>query len=51
MDDGARLSGFLLWDSSYAEFKFRNEFWPDYSKDMLLEDLKVYLQRNRRKGK
>ncbi len=51
MDDGARLSGFLLWDSSYAEFKFRNELWPDYNKEMLLEDLKEYLTRNRRKGK
>ena len=51
MDDGARLSGFLLWDSSYAEFKFRNDFWPDYSKEMLLDDLKEYLLRNRRKGK
>jgi len=51
MDDGARLSGFLLWDSSYAEFKFRNELWPDYNEKMLLDDLKEYLTRNRRKGK
>ena len=51
MDDGARLSGFLLWDSSYAEFKFRNDLWPDYNEKMLLEDLKEYLLRNRRKGK
>ena len=50
MDDGARISGFLLWDASYAEFKFRNELWPDYSIDMLEEDLKDYAQRNRRKG-
>ena len=51
MEDGARLSGFLLWDSSYAEFKFRSELWPDYNKKMLLVDLKDYLNRNRRKGK
>jgi undecaprenyl diphosphate synthase len=51
MNDGARLSGFLLWDSSYAEFKFRNDLWPDYSKEMLLDDLKEYLKRNRRKGR
>lgn len=51
MDDGARISGFLLWDASYAEFKFRNDFWPDYSIKMLEEDLKDYAQRNRRKGK
>ena len=51
MDDGARISGFLLWDASYAEFKFRNEFWPDYSEELLLEDLKDFVRRNRRKGK
>jgi len=52
MEDGeSRLSGFLLWDSSYAEFKFRSELWPDYDEQMLLEDLKDYLRRNRRKGK
>lgn len=51
MEDGARISGFLLWDSSYAEFKFRNEYWPDYNKDMLIEDMKDYLQRKRRHGK
>lgn len=50
MDDGARISGFLLWDSSYAEFRFRNDLWPDYDKKMLLEDLKIYISRNRRKG-
>lgn len=50
MEDGARISGFLLWDSSYAEFRFRKELWPDYNKDMLLEDLKEYIRRNRRKG-
>jgi tritrans,polycis-undecaprenyl-diphosphate synthase [geranylgeranyl-diphosphate specific] len=51
MEDGARLSGFLLWDSSYAEFKFRNEYWPEYSEEMLVSDLKEYVERNRRKGK
>lgn len=51
MDDGARISGFLLWDASYAEFKFRNEFWPDYNEELLLEDLEDFINRNRRKGK
>ncbi|MBA7573850.1 Decaprenyl diphosphate synthase [subsurface metagenome] len=50
MEDGARISGFLLWDSSYAEFRFRKELWPDYNEEMLLEDLKEYVRRNRRKG-
>ena len=51
MDDGARISGFLLWDSSYAEFRFRNELWPDYNEGMVLEDIKEFIRRNRRKGK
>ncbi len=51
MSDGARISGFLLWDASYAEFKFRTDLWPDYNKEMIIEDIKDYLKRNRRKGK
>lgn len=51
MEDGARISGFLLWDASYAEFKFRTDLWPDYNKEMIIEDIKDYLERNRRKGK
>ncbi len=50
MEDGARISGFLLWDSSYAEFKFRNEYWPDYNKEMVIKDLEDYIKRNRRLG-
>jgi len=51
MEDGARISGFLLWDASYAEFKFRTDLWPDYNKEMVLEDIQDYSNRNRRKGK
>ena len=51
MEDGARISGFLLWDASYAEFKFRSDLWPDYSKEMVIEDLIDFSNRNRRKGK
>lgn len=51
MEDGARISGFLLWDASYAEFKFRTDLWPDYNKEMIIEDIKDYLKRSRRKGK
>ena len=50
MEDGARISGFLLWDASYAEFRFREDLWPDYNEVMILEDLKEYISRNRRKG-
>ncbi|MBN1213848.1 MAG: di-trans,poly-cis-decaprenylcistransferase [Candidatus Lokiarchaeota archaeon] len=51
MNDGARISGFLLWDASYSEFKFRNEYWPQYNEDLLYQDLQEYALRNRRKGK
>ena len=50
MEDGARISGFLLWDASYAEFKFRKDFWPDYDKAMMIEDLIDFVNRKRRKG-
>lgn len=51
MEDGARISGFLLWDASYAEFKFRDDYWPDYNEEMLVEDIREYLRRARRRGK
>jgi tritrans,polycis-undecaprenyl-diphosphate synthase [geranylgeranyl-diphosphate specific] len=50
MNDGMRLSGFLLWDIAYAEFRFRNELWPDYNAEFLLDDLKEFITRHRRKG-
>ncbi len=51
MKKARRLSGFMLWDSSYAEFKFRKEYWPDYNKEMFEQDLKEYSERHRRFGK
>ena len=33
-----------------AEYRFRTELWPDYTEQMLLEDLKEFIKRNRRKG-
>ncbi|TXT65198.1 MAG: Tritrans,polycis-undecaprenyl-diphosphate synthase (geranylgeranyl-diphosphate specific) [Promethearchaeota archaeon] len=51
MEDGARISGFCLWDASYAEFKFRNEYWPQYSAELLVSDLEEFIERNRRRGK
>jgi len=51
MEDGARISGFLLWDASYAEFRFRDDYWPDYNEEMLIEDIREYLRRTRRRGK
>ncbi len=51
MTDGARISGFLLWDVSYAEFKFREDYWPDYNEQMMVEDILEFIDRDRRKGK
>lgn len=51
MKDGKRISGFLLWDASYAEFRFRDDFWPDYNEEMLIKDIREYLRRTRRLGK
>ena len=51
MKDAQRLSGFMLWDSSYAEFKFRTDYWPDYNEEMFNQDLEEYASRHRRFGK
>ena len=51
MDREKRLSGFLLWDSSYSEFMFKSTLWPDYSTENLAEDIKEFSQRTRRFGK
>jgi tritrans,polycis-undecaprenyl-diphosphate synthase [geranylgeranyl-diphosphate specific] len=46
-----RLSGFLLWDTSYAEMIFKEETWPEYTPDMFEEDLEEFRRRKRRFGK
>ncbi len=45
-----RLSNFLLWQLSYAEFIFIDTFWPDCDKDFLINMIKEYQNRNRRYG-
>jgi len=45
-----RLSGFLLWQSAYAELFFINKYWPDFNKADLTKVLKEYDQRQRRYG-
>ncbi|MCD6547266.1 MAG: di-trans,poly-cis-decaprenylcistransferase [Nanoarchaeota archaeon] len=49
--DEKRISGFLLWDISYAELIFRKETWPEYTPKMFEDDLKEYEKRKRRFGK
>ncbi len=46
-----RLSGFMLWDSSYAELIFRDELWPEYNYKMFRADLDEFKKRKRRFGK
>ena len=46
-----RISGFMLWRSSYAEFLFIKKYFPEMSGDDIKEILKEYENRNRRFGK
>jgi undecaprenyl diphosphate synthase len=47
----ARLSNFLLWQSSYAEIYFTDTPWPEFSKESLKKAIAEYQQRQRRFGK
>ena len=45
-----RISNFLLWQISYAEFYVTETFWPDFNKDSIDEAIKAYAKRSRRFG-
>ena len=45
-----RISNYLLWQLAYAEFVFRDELWPDFSREALEESLEEYAARGRRFG-
>jgi len=45
-----RLSGFLLWQSSYSELYFCDSLWPELRKVDFLRALRSYEQRERRFG-
>jgi undecaprenyl diphosphate synthase len=45
-----RLSGFLLWQASYAEFYFSQSLWPEFTPTDFLHALKDYASRVRRFG-
>jgi undecaprenyl diphosphate synthase len=51
MDPDMRLSGFLLWDSSYAEFAFTKTYWPALTEKEVDNIIKQFNARDRRKGK
>jgi undecaprenyl diphosphate synthase len=45
-----RISNYLLWQLAYSEFVFRDELWPDFSRQALAESLSEYAARKRRFG-
>ena len=46
-----RLSGFLLWQSSYSELYFANPLWPDFNEEELEKAIDEFNRRKRRFGK
>jgi undecaprenyl diphosphate synthase len=45
-----RLSNYLLWQSAYAELVFRDELWPDFTREAFEASLQEYRARRRRFG-
>jgi undecaprenyl diphosphate synthase len=45
-----RLSNYLLWQSAYSELVFRDELWPDFSREALEQSLGEFSDRRRRFG-
>ena len=45
-----RISNYLLWQLAYSEFVFRDELWPDFSREAFEASLEEYAARRRRFG-
>jgi undecaprenyl diphosphate synthase len=45
-----RLSNYLLWQCAYSEFVFREELWPDFTREAFEASLAEYEERQRRFG-
>jgi undecaprenyl diphosphate synthase len=45
-----RLSNYLLWQGAYSELVFRDEFWPDFSREAFEASLEEFSARRRRFG-
>lgn len=45
-----RLSNYLLWQSAYSELIFRDELWPEFSREALEQSLAEFSERRRRFG-
>ncbi len=45
-----RLSNYLLWQGAYSELVFREELWPDFSRQAFEQSLEEFAARKRRFG-
>ena len=45
-----RISNYLLWQLAYSEFVFRDELWPEFSREAFIESLDEFAARGRRFG-
>lgn len=45
-----RISNYLLWQGAYSEWVFREELWPDFSRESLEQSLEDFAARSRRFG-
>ncbi len=45
-----RVSNFLTWQSAYSEFVFRDELWPDFTREAFAASLAEFASRQRRFG-
>lgn len=45
-----RISNYLLWQCAYSELVFRDELWPDFTRQAFEESLREFEARRRRFG-
>lgn len=45
-----RVSNYLIWQTAYSEFVFRDELWPDFSREVFEQSLDEFAARRRRFG-
>jgi undecaprenyl diphosphate synthase len=45
-----RVSNFLTWQSAYSEFVFRDELWPEFTREVFAASLAEFAARQRRFG-
>ena len=46
-----RISNYLLWQIAYSEIIIKNEFWPDFNREVLISCVEEFGNRQRRYGK